>query len=55
MKEANEADISTPGEGDEGKKKKKKGGKEETKEKGNKKFYCSFLSSKLIQVTFARI
>ncbi|XP_050589120.1 eukaryotic translation initiation factor 5B isoform X2 [Bombus affinis] len=34
LKEANEADISTPGEGDEGKKKKKKGGKEETKEKG---------------------
>lgn len=34
LKEANEADISAPGEGDEGKKKKKKGGKEETKEKG---------------------
>ncbi|XP_043595708.1 eukaryotic translation initiation factor 5B [Bombus pyrosoma] len=34
LKEANEADISVPGEGDEGKKKKKKGGKEETKEKG---------------------
>ncbi|XP_033194811.1 eukaryotic translation initiation factor 5B isoform X2 [Bombus vancouverensis nearcticus] len=34
LKEANEADISAPGEVDEGKKKKKKGGKEETKEKG---------------------
>ncbi|XP_033177653.1 eukaryotic translation initiation factor 5B isoform X1 [Bombus impatiens] len=34
LKEVNEADISVPGEGDEGKKKKKKGGKEETKEKG---------------------
>ncbi|XP_071871303.1 eukaryotic translation initiation factor 5B isoform X1 [Bombus fervidus] len=34
LKEANEADTSAPGEGDEGKKKKKKGGKEEMKEKG---------------------
>ncbi|XP_068980228.1 eukaryotic translation initiation factor 5B isoform X2 [Bombus flavifrons] len=34
LKEPNEAYISAPGEGDEGKKKKKKGGKEETKEKG---------------------
>lgn len=35
LKEVNEADVSVPNEGDEGKKKKKKGVKEETKEKGN--------------------
>ncbi|KOX78671.1 Eukaryotic translation initiation factor 5B, partial [Melipona quadrifasciata] len=34
LKEVNEADVSVPNEGDEGKKKKKKGVKEETKEKG---------------------
>ncbi|KAK1129272.1 hypothetical protein K0M31_020400 [Melipona bicolor] len=34
LKEINEADVSVPNEGDEGKKKKKKGVKEETKEKG---------------------